>query len=249
MNQQLRTLVIKAYSINQVRLGDKVTYHPHHLIVPSMSHDTPLEHKYLHSAELTLIQPGEDKQINCIMDIMPLATKVLGTLGHGITHVFTGVYFMLTGGDVNGLQVMNFGSSDGLLSEQLYRGRAGTPAKDDIIIHMDVKLKADYYVDRQAVNAAHAYADHYVQAIRNVLKDLNSTDFDEKHVYVDQVRPGKPKVAIVKMVGAQGAMHDNMIMPNEPAGYAGGKSVVDVEGLPVILSPNEYRDGALRALT
>lgn len=39
------------------------------------------------------------------MDIIPVSTKVLGILGEGITHTLTGVYFMMTGVDVDGVNL------------------------------------------------------------------------------------------------------------------------------------------------
>ncbi len=57
------------------------------------------------------------------------------------------------------------------------------------------------------------------------------------------------KVAIVKQVAGQGAMYDNQLLPQEPSGMEGGRSIIDLANVPVILSPNEYRDGALRAMT
>lgn len=249
MNQQLRRLIIKAYHVEDVVFGDKFSFADKTLTLPKRSHDDPLDHPLVKSIDVSLVRPGEDKHVYCIMDILPIATKVLGKLGEGVTHTFTGVYVMITGADETGESVQNFGSSEGQLSEQLYRGRAGTPGEHDLIIHIDVRLAAGQQIIRKAVNEGHAQADLYVQAIRDMLKQANPSGFDERHSFVDEVRPGKPKVAIVKMVAAQGTMYDNLLIPREPAGYAGGKSVVDIEGVPVILSPNEYRDGALRALT
>ena len=55
-------------------------------------------------------------------------------------------------------------------------------------------------------------------------------------------------MAIVKQVAGQGAMYDNWLFPDQPSGYGGGVSVIDIGNMPVVLSPNEYRDGALRAM-
>lgn len=54
---------------------------------------------------------------------------------------------------------------------------------------------------------------------------------------------------IIKQVGGQGALHDNQLFPKEPSGYIGGKSNIDLGNVPIIISPNEYRDGALKAMT
>ncbi len=75
------------------------------------------------------------------MDIIPISTKVLGRLGEGITHTLTGVYVMLTGADEDGNQMHEFGSSEGILKDQMVFGRYGTPSVEDYIIHVDVTLK------------------------------------------------------------------------------------------------------------
>lgn len=70
--------------------------------------------------------PDEHRQhTNTVMDVIPLATKVLGRVGEGITHTLTGVYVLLTGVDESGRQVCNFGASDGILEEKIAWGRAG----------------------------------------------------------------------------------------------------------------------------
>ena len=59
---------------------------------------------------------------------------------------------------------------------------------------------------------------------------------------------GAKKVAIVKQVAGQGAMYDNWLFPDQPSGYNGGVSIIDIGNMPIVLSPNEYRDGALRSM-
>ena len=44
-------------------------------------------------------------------------------------------------------------------------------------------------------------------------------------------------------------MYDNQLFPDQPSGYTGGLSIIDMANMPVVLSPNEYRDGALRSMT
>lgn len=57
------------------------------------------------------------------------------------------------------------------------------------------------------------------------------------------------KVVIVKQIAGQGAMYDNQLFSKEPSGFEGGTSIIDMGNVPMIISPNEYRDGALRAMT
>ena len=108
--------------------------------------------------------------VNSIMDFSPIATKVLGRMGEGITHVLTGVAVMLTGVDEDGIQVAEFGSSEGILKEQVVFGRAGTPSESDILIHVDVTLKAGKGTSRPGPMAAHEVCDKLIQEIRNILK-------------------------------------------------------------------------------
>ena len=89
------------------------------------------------------------------MDVIPLSTKVLGTVGNGITHTLTGVYVILTGIDEDGRQVCNFGGSEGILEEKVSQGKAGTPLRSDILISFDVVLKVGTWTERQGPDAAH----------------------------------------------------------------------------------------------
>ncbi|MBE5906727.1 MAG: proline reductase cluster protein PrdD, partial [Lachnospiraceae bacterium] len=77
---------------------------------------------------------------------------------------------------------------------------------------------------------------------------FHAGDCTETQTFEDVIRPGKKKVALVKLVSGQGAMYDTRFLANEPSGFEGGHSVIDITGFPVMLSPNEYRDGAIRAM-
>ena len=90
--------------------------------------------------------------------------------------------------------------------------------------------------------------DNFIQEIRNQLKVLDGRSAAESHTYEENYHPGKPKVAIIKEVAGQGAMYDTLVFPLEPSGFKGGVSIIDMENMPVLLSPNEYRDGAIRAM-
>jgi D-proline reductase (dithiol) PrdD len=200
---------------------------------------------------IDILKPSNfKKEVNTIMDIIPISTKVLGDIGSGITHTLTGVYIVLTGVDATGKQLGEFGSSEGILEEQLMLDRAGTPSKNDIIIHFDVTLKAMDCFSREWVNIVFKTCDDFTQKIRNILKEISGRQADEKHKCIDGIKKkSHKKVVIVKQVAGQGAMYDNLILPNEPSGFIGGKSIIDLQNMPIVLSPNEYRDGALRALT
>lgn len=54
------------------------------------------------------------------MDVQPIATKEGDdVLGAGVTRVLDGVVMMLTGTDDNGVQIGEFGSSEGILDENI----------------------------------------------------------------------------------------------------------------------------------
>jgi len=43
-------------------------------------------------------------------------------------------------------------------------------------------------------------------------------------------------------------MYDTHLFPKEPSGVEGGKSIIDMGNMPIILTPNEYRDGIIRSM-
>lgn len=182
------------------------------------------------------------------MDIVPISTKVLGKLGEGITHTLTGVYVILTGVDVNGIQTAEFGSSEGILADKLYLGRAGTPSPDDYLISFDVTFKAGMGQERCGVTEAHKKCDEFIQKFRDQMKKFKGEECTERHEYHDIVRVGKKRVLIVKQVAGQGAMYDTHLFGNEPSGVEGGRSIIDMGNMPVLVTPNEYRDGIIRSM-
>lgn len=245
----LRRLVIRAFHVEKVEFGDKFRYSKGVLTIDKEYTKYIQENPLVEKITIDIIKPGDhDREINTIMDIIPISAKVLGKLGEGITYTMTGAYMMLTGCDADGRQMHEFGSSEGNLKEQMVLGRAGTPAENDYIIHMDVLIKGGEVYDRQLPNACFKSCDDFIQQIREDLKVQDPKSATEVHEFYDQIKPGAKKVALVKQVAGQGAMYDHMVLPKEPSGFAGGISIIDVGNMPVILSPNEFRDGALRAL-
>lgn len=247
----LRRLVIKSFHIDEVRLGEKTAYEKRTLIINKYIAKELIESQHFFaSIDISIIDPGHyDKRVTNIMDFIPISTKVLGTLGDGITHTLTGVYAMLTGAFEDGTQVALFGACEGQLSERLVFGRAGTPSMKDYIIHIDVTLKSDTVFNREITSAIHKVCDEFIQYIREELKKIDGRSADGTHEFFDKISPNKKKVVIIKQVGGQGALHDSQLFPQEPSGYIGGISNIDLGNVPIIMSPNEYRDGALKAMT
>lgn len=247
---EMRRLVIKAFHIKNIIMDDK-TYIENGILHLKKG----IEEQYLQEEPLVkdvkikVIYPNaHDIFVNSIMDFSPVAVKVLGRMGEGITHVLTGMAVMLTGVDENGIQIAEFGSSEGILNEQVIFDKAGTPSKSDILLHVDVTLTAGGGGSRPGPTAAHRLCDKIIQEIREYLKKMNGRFCDEKHEYFDKIKPGKKKVVIIKQVAGQGAMYDTQILSREPGGFIGGRSIIDMGNMPIVLSPNEYRDGALRAM-
>lgn len=251
MDKEMRRLVIRSFYVDRVEFSDSTEYGDHVLkIDKNLTENLAVDLSLFKTIDINIIKPGDhDRDVNCIMDIIPISTKVLGNLGEGITHTLTGVYVMLNGADEDGRQMSNFGSSDGTLSERIMLGRAGTPEKNDIIIQFDVVLQGGLEFSRKLPLAIHALCDSFIQVIRDKLKKLEPRKADESHEFFDVIREKGKKVVIIKQIGGQGAMHDNQFFPQEPSGFEGGFSNIDMLNMPMIVSPNEYRDGALRAMT
>lgn len=183
------------------------------------------------------------------MDVQPIATKESGELGEGVTRVLDGVIMMVTGTDENGVQIGEFGSSEGVLETNIMWGRPGAPDKGDIFIKTQVTVKAGTNMERPGPLAAHVASDYITQEIREALKKAEESLVVDTEELTQYRRPGKKRVVVVKEIMGQGAMHDNLILPVEPVGTLGAKPNVDLGNVPVVLSPIEVLDGGIHALT
>ena len=184
-----------------------------------------------------------------IMDVQPIAVKESGEIGSGVTRVIDGVIMMVTGTDENGVQIGEFGSSEGILEENIMWNRPGAPDKGEIFIKTNVTIKAHTNMERPGPLAAHSATDLITQEIRNALKTLDESLVTNTEHFEHVRHYGKKKVVIVKEIMGQGAMHDNIILPQEPVGIIGGKPNVDLGNVPVTVSPLEVMDGCIHALT
>lgn len=247
----LRRLVIKSFHIDEVKVDSKTFINKNQLFIDtSIIEEIQREYNVISDIKVDIIKPGDyDREINTIMDIIPISSKVLGILGEGITHTLTGVYVMLTGVDEDGRQMHEFGSSEGNLKDQMIFGRFGTPSINDYIIHVDVTVKGGLPYERDLPYAAFEACDKFIGNIRRCLKDEDGRNATCVSEYFDKIRPNAKKVVIVKQIAGQGAMYDNQLFPKEPSGVDGGISIIDMANVPMIISPNEYRDGALRSMT
>ena len=185
-----------------------------------------------------------------IMDVQPIATKEGDAiLGEGATRVLDGVVMMLTGTDEGGVQIGEFGSSEGYLDENIMWGRPGCPDKGEIFIKGNIVVQEKTNMERRGPMAAHTAFDIITQEIREVMKELDDSFIVEDEELKSIRRPGKKKVVIVKEIMGQGAMNDNFILPVEPVGILGARANVDLGNVPVCVSPLEVLDGCIHALT
>lgn len=250
----IRRLTIRSFHCDKVEWGDDFNFSKNGDYY-TMTLKKGTEDILTNSSELiekmtvSIVMPGEHHiHINSVMDIMPISVKALGNLGEGITHTITGAYLMLTGVDTAGRQICAFGNSDGYMDEKIVFNQPGTPADSDIIILVDVLLKEGNAVKRIGPDACHAACELICDPIREILKSFRQGAETEQHVFTDVVRPGKKKVAVVKLVSGQGAMYDTHYFAKDPSGFTGSRSIIDSVGSPIVLTANEYRDGALRCL-
>jgi D-proline reductase (dithiol) PrdA len=246
----LRTLVQKEYKVKEVTVGVSTSFQNGILtirkdLVENAKDCNPL----VKSVEMDIITPENHHVFaNTVMDIIPIAAKVAGKIGEGETAVLNGAVFCLTGLDEKGVQIHEFGSCEGYMDEKIAFGRPGCPDETDIMIRVNVVIKEGTGMERRGPFAAHCACDVIIQEIREVLKKTNEPVFMED-IFRDVHKYGRPRVVLVKEIMGQGAMHDNIICPTEPAGVPGGQKNVDLGNVPVMLSPNEVLDGGIHALT
>lgn len=246
----IRNLVKKHIKIKDVKLGDETSIKDGVITIDKNIVEKAVGEDVLcKSLELDIIHPDERHiYTETIMDVCPIATKVEGVLGEGVTKICDGVVFMLTGVDEDGTQVHEFGSSEGYLDEKMYYGHPGCADENDIIIRCHAVIERLSGMTRPGPFAAHKCQDFIIQAVRDQLKNYDGEVVREE-ICEDVRRVGNPRVVLVKEIMGQGAMHDNVICPTEPCGILGGQKNVDCGNVPIILTPNQVRDGSIHALT
>ena len=250
----IRSLHTKHYKIDKVEFGEKTEIKGTTLVLRTaedLCKEAAESEALVESVKLEIITPEQyDTYSETIMDVQPIAVKEEGDLGHGITRELKGVVMVLTGTDANGVQIGEFGSSEGELERNIMWGRPGAPDKGEIFIKGQVTIKAGANMERPGPLAAHKAFDHITEEIRKALKELDDESLVVGNINIEQYRhPGNKKVLIVKEIMGQGAMHDNLILPVEPVGTLGAKPNVDLGNLPVMLAPTEVLDGGIHALT
>lgn len=248
----VRSLTRKHYKITEVKRGPETKIEGTVLYIrEGIEEEAVASQKLVNSLKIDIITPDKyNTYSETIMDVQPIATKDgEDELGMGTTRVIDGVVVVVTGTDANGVQIGEFGSSEGILEENIMWGRPGAPEKGEIFIKTEVIIKEGTNMERPGPLAAHSATDFITQEIREALKKADDSLVVDTETFDQVRRPGKKKVVIVKEIMGQGAMHDNLILPMEPVGVLGAKPNVDLGNVPVMVSPLEVLDGCIHALT
>ena len=248
----VRTLTRKHFNITEVKRGPETKIEGTTLYIREGIEQEVIDNQELvKDFHLEIITPENYHTYSeTIMDVQPIATKEGDAdLGTGVTRVLDGVVMMLTGTDEDGVQIGEFGSSEGYLDENIMWNRPGCPDKGEIFIKGNIVIQEKTNMERRGPMAAHTAFDVITQEIREVMKELDESLVSDTEELKQVRRPGKKKVVIVKEIMGQGAMHDNFILPVEPVGILGARANVDLGNVPVCVSPLEVLDGCIHALT
>lgn len=249
-DEVLGTLEKREFAVKEVKIGSKTSFENGLLTIrKDIIKDALKVNKLVKKLEIDIITP--DKRhiyTETVMDIIPVATKVEGEIGSGVTHILNDMVFMLTGVDEDGVQVHEFGSCEGMLDEKVIFGRPGCPDQNDIIVRVHAVLQRLTGMERRGPYAAHSACDFVIQEIRDVLKTKPASEAVKTEVLESVRRHGRTRVVLVKEIMGQGAMHDNVMLPTEPAGVPGGRQNVDLGNVPIVMDVNEVRDGGIHAL-
>ena len=248
----VRTLTRKHFNITEVKRGPETKIEGTTLYIrEGIEADVIADQELVKDFHLEIITPDlYHTYSETVMDVQPIATKEGDSeIGTGVTRVLDGVVMMLTGVDEGGVQIGEFGSSEGYLDENIMWNRPGCPDKGEIFIKGNIVIQEKTNMERRGPMAAHTAFDIITQEIRDVMKKLDESLVVDTQELKQVRRPGKKKVVIVKEIMGQGAMHDNFILPVEPVGVLGARANVDLGNVPVCMSPLEVLDGCIHALT
>lgn len=248
--QTLRRLTRKVFRIKEVCFGHTTGIDRGVLTIKEGIEKPYVEMEpRIKAVKLQIHRPKEnDFFVNSNLDYSPIACKVRGELGEGVTHLLSGVTVMLTGvEEESGFQPSNIGSSEGIFKNQVVLDRAGTPASDDYILHVDVLFEEGEGRTAEGIMAAHRLTDRIVQEIRRVLAAVENMPYTREELR-DEAKPDKRKAILVKIVSGLGNMYDTAMFPYEPAGFLGSHNMMDSKNIPYVITPNQCRDGVIHSL-
>lgn len=249
-DRTLRRLTRKVFQINEVKFGAKTTVSRGVLTLrEGIEKNIIAMEPRIKDIKVGIVLPNNHNFfVNSNLDYSPIACKVRGELGEGVTHLLSGVTVMVTGvEDKSGFQPSNIGSSEGILKNQVVLDQAGTPKSTDIIIHIDMLFEEGEGRTAEGIMAGHRAADMIVQEIRKEMQTIDDMPY-KREEFSDVARPGKRKVILVKIVSGLGNMYDTAMFPYEPGGYLGSRNMMDSKNIPYVITPNQCRDGVIHSL-
>ncbi len=251
VDRTAHTLLRKHVKIEHVHLGPDTKIVGTTLSLRTgVCDDAVRENALVSTMSVDIITPNRYAEYSdTILDVQPIAVKHTGPIGAGVTRVLDGVVFVLTGTDEEGTPLGEFGSSSGPMNSTVMWGRPGSPDLGEILIKAKVTIPPQARMQRPGPLAVHTAADRLMQEIRGVLKRLDEHLITRTTKLVHQRRPGQNKVALVKEIMGQGAMHDHLLLPIEPVGVVGAHANVDLGNVPITMSPLQVLDGAIHAVT
>lgn len=249
-SRTLRRLTRKSFRIQKAEMGERTRIERGVLTVRRNIGEAFLaQEPRIRAVTVSIVTPGAHHFfVNSNLDFSPIACKVRGGLGEGETHLLTGITVMLTGVEAgSGFQPSNIGSSEGMLDQQVTLNQAGTPSDADYLLHVDVLFEEGEGRTAEGIQAAHRICDRIVDEIRRQMQHLDDMPYQRDEFY-DVARPGKQKVVLVKIVSGLGNMYDTSVFPAEPGGYLGSRLMMHAKNMPVAMTPNQCRDGAIHSL-
>lgn len=251
--QSGNTLVRHSFPVHEVKFGTRTSFHQGTLEIRKDIRDRAAGLSGdIRDIQVRILPPGlTDEFVNANLDFFPVACKISGEPGEGVTNLITGMTVMLTGvEEESGFQPANIGSSFGPLRDHLITDRAGTPASDDFILHIDVLFRNGTGRTAEGILAAHQAADMIVEEIRQSLARLQAADEPEclTETFTDTVHPGLPRAVLIKIVSGLGAMYDTALFPSQPCGILGARLIRKCGCIPWVITPNQCRDGVIHSL-
>ena len=171
----VRSVTRKHYKITEVKRGPETKIEGTTLYIrEGIEEEAVASQELVHSLKIDIITPDMYHTYSeTIMDVQPIAAKEGDDeIGSGTTRVLDGVVMMVTGTDDNGVQIGEFGSSEGYLDENIMWNRPGAPDKGEIFIKTEVVIKEGTNMERPGPLAAHTATDVITQEIRVALKAL-----------------------------------------------------------------------------
>jgi D-proline reductase (dithiol) PrdA len=215
-------LVRKHVKIERVLLGSETKIDGVTLFLrSSVCEEAVQENAVVSTMTIDVITPERyGEHSDTILDVQRIAVKEMGQVGEGVTRVLDGVVLLLTGTDDDGTQLGEFGSSAGAMKSSIMWGRPGAPDPGDILIKVKVTIPSQMRMQRPGPLAVHKAVDRLSQEIRDVLKAADERLVTYTEEIVHRRRSGKKKVALIKEIMGQGAMHDHLLLSLEPVGGA-----------------------------